>query len=99
MEAGLKLVGDEMIVRSRGSELKIKTAVGIRRFLTQQIVRVKKFEKAIEHECHGASFTTLKSNEVSNAMLTDVCTGRSDALFRFTVVGRADCLPTPVNLQ
>jgi hypothetical protein len=74
MEVGLKLVGEEMIVRSRELELKTKTAVGIGRFLTQKIVRGKKFEKLIEHEVHGASFTTLKDNKVSNVMLANVYT-------------------------
>jgi hypothetical protein len=53
----------------------------------------------IEHETHGASFTTLKENDVSNATLTNIYMKRSDAFFRFVVVGRADCLPTPANLH
>jgi hypothetical protein len=31
-------------------------------------------------------------------MLTDIYTRRSDAFYRFSVVGRADCLPTPAKL-
>jgi hypothetical protein len=99
MEIGLKLDEDYMIVRSGELELKTKTAVGIGRFLTQKLIRVQKIQKLIEHEVHGASFTTLKNSEVSNAMLTNIYTRRSDAFFRFVVVGRADLLPTPVNIQ
>jgi hypothetical protein len=53
----------------------------------------------IEHKCHGASFTTLRNNEVSNAILMDPNTRNTDAFFRFVIVGRADCLPTPANLR
>jgi hypothetical protein len=73
--------------------------VDICRFLTQEVIQKNKIEKLIEHEVHGASFTTLKGNKISNAMLTNVYTPRSDAFFRFVViVGKADCLPTSVNL-
>jgi hypothetical protein len=41
----------------------------------------------------------LENNQPSNAALTDVHTRRTDAFFRFMVVGRADCLPTPANLK
>jgi hypothetical protein len=40
-----------------------------------------------------------EKNLVSNKMLPDVKTTRSDAFFRFTVAGRADLLPTPANSQ
>jgi hypothetical protein len=79
---------DEMIIKSGESELKTNTAVGIGRFLTQKLVRVKKFEKLIQHKLHGAGYATLQNNESSNAILTDVYTRRSDAYYRFTVVGR-----------
>jgi hypothetical protein len=59
---------------------------------------VKEFEKPVQHEVHGASYTTLQTNESSKAILTDVYTRRSDAYYRFAVVGRADCPPTPANL-
>jgi hypothetical protein len=42
----------------------------------------------IQREAHGASFTTLKENDVSNAMLTNTYTKGSDKFFRFVVVGR-----------
>jgi hypothetical protein len=76
-----------------------KSVVGIGRILPQKIVRVRKIVELMKHEAHGASFRTLKMNEVSNSMLTNVYTRKSDAFFRFVVVGRADCLPTPVNLR
>jgi hypothetical protein len=78
---------DEMIIKSGESELKTKTATGIGRFLTQKLIRTKKFEKLIQHPVHGASHTTLKNSATSNAMLTDIYTRRSDAFFRFAVVG------------
>jgi Txe/YoeB family toxin of Txe-Axe toxin-antitoxin module len=87
-----------MIIPSGESEVKTKTGVVIGRFLTQRLVRAKKFEKLIQHEVYRASYTTLKNNETSNAILIDIYTRRSDAFHRFVVVGRADCLPTPLNL-
>jgi hypothetical protein len=99
MELGLKLIDDEMVVRTGKSEFKIKTAVEIGRFLTQKIARVRKIIELMKHEVHGASLSTLKMIEVSNSMLTNVYTRRSDAFFRFVVVGRTDCLPTPINLR
>jgi hypothetical protein len=95
----LKMNDDEMIIKSGESELKTKIATGIGRFLTQKLVRSKKYEKLIQHPVHEMSSTTLKDSATSNAMLTDIYTRRSDAFFRFTVVGRADCLPTPANLR
>jgi hypothetical protein len=41
----------------------------------------------------------MKNKEVSNRLLTDICARRPDACYRFVVVGRADCLPLPVNVQ
>jgi hypothetical protein len=98
LEVGLKMNDDEMTITSGESELKTKTANGIGRFLTQKLIRVKKFEKLIQHPVHGMSYTTLRNNASSNAILTDIYTRRSDAFYRFVVVGRADCLPTPANL-
>jgi hypothetical protein len=99
MNIRLKLKNNEMILTTPESEHKTKTAVGIGRFLTQGIIRTGKITKLIAHGVRGASFTTLKNNEVSNRMLTNVYTRRSDSFFRFVVVGRADSLPTPANLQ
>jgi hypothetical protein len=87
LDVSLKMNDDEMTIKSGESELKTTTAVGIGCFLTQKLVRVKKFEKLIQHQLHGASYTTLQNNESSNAILTDVYTRRSDAFYRFTVVG------------
>jgi hypothetical protein len=98
LEISLKMNDDEKIITSGESELKTKIPTGIGRFLTQKLILAKKYEKLIQHPVHGMSYTTLKDNATSNAMLTDIYTRRSDAFFRFTVVGRADCLPTPVNL-
>jgi hypothetical protein len=99
MEISLKMNDEEMNIMSGELVLKTKTAVGIGRFLTQKLVRIQKAEKLTKHELHGASYTTLKNNEASNAILKDIYTRRSDAFYRFMVVGRADCLPTPANLS
>jgi hypothetical protein len=98
LEIGMKMNNDEVIMTTGESTFKTKTAVGIGRFLTQKPVRGKKFGKLIQHEIHGASYTTLKNNETWNAFLTHIYTRGSDAYFRFVVVGRGDCLPTPASL-
>jgi hypothetical protein len=67
MEVSLKMNDDEMTITSGESELKIKTATGIGCFMTEKLIRVKKFEKLIQHPVHGASHTTLRSNVSSNA--------------------------------
>jgi hypothetical protein len=88
-----------VFVKTSESEYKTKSAIGIGHFLTQKVVRPEKFRKLIAHQVHGATYTTLKGNEVSNRNLTDIYSHKSDAYFRFMVVGRADCLPTVANLQ
>jgi hypothetical protein len=95
----LKLVNEEMVVKTDESEYKTRTAMGIGRFLTQKVIRPDKYNRLIAHELHGATYTTLKANDVSNRGITDIYAQRSDAYFRFMVVGRADCLPTPANIQ
>jgi hypothetical protein len=99
MRFGLKLIEDEMIVKTEEFGLETTTAVVIGRFLTQKVIRPKKIDMLIEHQHHGASSTTLKGNEISNWMLAKISTRRSDGFFRFVVVGRADYLPTPANSQ
>jgi hypothetical protein len=99
MKIKLKIVGNEMIVGREGSEMKTKTAAGVGHFLTQKIIRTDKIEELMKLEVHGASYETLRNNEMSNGMLTNIHTRRSDAFFRFVIMGRTDCLPTPINLQ
>jgi hypothetical protein len=41
-------------------------------------------------EVHRKSFRTLQENEVSNAMLANIHTKRSDAFFTFVVAARPD---------
>jgi hypothetical protein len=94
-----KLEQEEIVMKTEESEIRTRTAMGIGHFLTQNVIRPDKFRKLIAHEVHGATYTTLKGNEVSNENLTDIYTHKSDAYFRFMVLGRSDCLPTPVNLQ
>jgi hypothetical protein len=95
----LKLENNEMILTIPESECKTQTTVSVGPFLTQNIIRTGKITKLIVHGVRRASFTTLKDNEVSNAMMMNVYTRRLDTFFRFVVLGRADCLPTPVDLQ
>jgi hypothetical protein len=95
----LKLDKEEMVVKTEQSEFKTRMTMRISHFLTQNVIRSDKFRKLIGHEVHGATHTTLKGNEVSNQNLINVYIHKSDEYFRFMVVRRADCLPTPVNLQ
>jgi hypothetical protein len=95
----VKVVERAMVLGREGSEYKTTNPAGIGRFLTQRIIRPRLAQKVMEHELHGASFSTLKGNEISNRFLTNIYTKRSDALFRFAVAGRADCLPTPANVN
>jgi hypothetical protein len=83
-----------------GREIRIeaKTPEKIGRFLTQNIIRPDKFRQLISHDVHGAAYTTLRDNAISNRNLIDSRMKRTDAFFRFEVVGRADCLATPANL-
>jgi hypothetical protein len=53
----------------------------------------------MEKEKHGATFATLENNPVSNGMLTDAKTTRSNAFFRFMVAAKADLLLTPANVE
>jgi hypothetical protein len=99
LKVQLKFKGDDMLARMNKSEFKNKTAVDLGRFLTQRVIRRDKFAKLVEHKVHGATYTTLKDNEASNTILKNIYTRKSDAFFRFTVAGRADCLPTPVNVK
>jgi hypothetical protein len=99
MELGLKLDGNEMTIGAGESEFDTKTAVGIGRILTQKVIRTKKITDLMKLEVHGANFKTLKMNEVSNSMWTNVYSRKSDTFFRFVVVARADCLPTPAHLR
>jgi hypothetical protein len=99
MKITLKLQDDQIVVATPGSEQKVKSAIGIGHFLTPRVVRPEKLKKLITKEVHGTSYTTLQANEVSNLNLTDMYGYKSDAHFRFLVVGRADCLPTPANLK
>jgi hypothetical protein len=87
MKVKLKLQGDQMVVVTPESEQKVKSAIGIGHFLTQRVVRPEKLKKLIAKEVHRASYTTLQANEVSNLNLTDVYGYKSDAYFRFLVVG------------
>jgi hypothetical protein len=49
----LKLVNEEMIVKTEESEYKTRAAMGIGRFLSQKVMHPDKFRKLIGHEVHG----------------------------------------------
>jgi uncharacterized C2H2 Zn-finger protein len=90
---GIRISGD-------GASKVTNTGMGIGRFLTQQIIRPRLITKLISaHPQHGAAFVTLKGNECSNQLLTDIYTKRTNAFFRFMVAGRADCLATGANVH
>jgi hypothetical protein len=95
----LKLGEGRMMIKTKGSEFKKVTVTNIGRFLTQKVIRPQKITSLLQKEKHGATFETLKDNKISNKMLTDAKTTKSDAFFRFTVAARADVLPTPANIQ
>jgi hypothetical protein len=95
----LKLEDRLLIIKTEESKKKINSAVGIGRFLTQKVVRRRKIESLLGKLKHGATFATLKNNQISNKILTDAKTMRSDAFFRFTVAARANVLPTLPNIQ
>jgi hypothetical protein len=74
-------------------------AVGIGRYLIQKVIRSQKFERLLRKEKYGAIFATLENNLVSNKMLTDAKTTKSDAFFRFTMAARANVLPISANIE
>jgi hypothetical protein len=95
----MKLRGEEVMLKNEMSEYIARTGAGIRHFLTQTIVRPRRQNNLITNQVHGATYGTLKDNADSDKILRDIYTTRSDTFFRFVVVGRADCLPTPANIQ
>jgi hypothetical protein len=99
LDVKLKLKDRSLIIKAEESEMKTNSAVGIGRFLTQKVIRPQKIKSLLEKEKHGATFETLKDNQMSNKILTDAKTMKSDAFFRFRVAARADILPTPANIQ
>jgi hypothetical protein len=100
-ELGIRftIFNSEVWMKRGNLEFKTSKIAAIGRFLTQKIVRARWSEEILKKSLHGASFYTLKASEISNRFLTDIYTKKSDALFRFAVGGRADCLPTPANIQ
>jgi hypothetical protein len=71
----------------------------IGRLLTQNLIRVQRYQNLIEKQVHGATFETLADNTVSNKMMTNIFAKNSDAFFRFVIAARTDNLPTPANIQ
>jgi hypothetical protein len=74
-------------------------AAQVGRLLTQNIIRVRRYEGLIQNEVHGATFKTLKDNTVSNKMMTNIFTKASNAFFRFVIAARTDSLATPANIR
>jgi hypothetical protein len=96
---GLKREGSLLLIKANGSEKKIDAAIDMGCCLTEKVIRRPKLEKLSRKEKHGAIFVILKTNLVSNKMLRDTKTTRSDAYFRFMVAAGADLLPPPANIQ
>jgi hypothetical protein len=99
LNMGLKLEGSLLVIKSNGSEKETHATVGIGRYLTQKTGSPQKFEKLMSQEKQGVTFATLENSIVSNKMLTDAKTIRSDAFFRLTVAARAGFLPAPANTE
>jgi hypothetical protein len=82
-----------MVIKANGSERKTNSAVGIGAYLAQKVVRPLKIEISLRREKHAATFATLEDNLISNKILIDPRTMKSDASFRFTVAARAVFYP------
>jgi hypothetical protein len=95
----LKLEGASMVIKAHGSEKKANSAVGIDRYLTEEVVRLQKIKILLRNEKHRAIFAALEENLGSNEMLTDAKTMTSHTFFRFTIAARADVLPIPTKVQ
>jgi hypothetical protein len=98
-DVALKLEGAFMVIKANELEKKTNSAVGIGCYLTQKVVRPRTIEILLRKEKHGATFTTLEDNLVSNKMPTDPRTMKPDEFFQFTVAARTDILPTQANIQ
>jgi hypothetical protein len=61
-------------------------------------VQSSKIEILPRKEKHGATFAKLEDNLVSDKMLTNARTMKSDAFLRFTVAAKADILSRPANI-
>jgi hypothetical protein len=78
---------------------KTNSVIGIGRYLIQKVVRPRKMDILRGKEKHRAIFAILEDDLVSNKMLIDANTVKSEAFFRFIIVARADVFPTPANIQ
>jgi hypothetical protein len=99
LDVGLKMSHPWITLKATESEKRTCSAIGVGRYLTQKVIRPRKLERLLAKEKHGATFPTLRDNPISNGILIDAKTTRSDAFFRFVVAGRADLLPTPANIE
>jgi hypothetical protein len=61
-----------MVVRTDTSEYETKIAIGIGPFRTQKVIQSRKLDSLLRHEVHGASFATLRGNEVSDTLLMNL---------------------------
>jgi hypothetical protein len=95
MKVKFKMKGAAIEITHENGRLETKTPDKIGRFLTQNIIRPDKYRKMIKHDVHGAAYTTLRENPISNRNLIDSKLRKSEAFFRFEVLGRADCLAYP----
>jgi hypothetical protein len=91
---------DGIRISGQGSSETFLMASGLGHFLTQKVIRPRLLNSLVNgHPQHGAAFCTLKDDNVSNKLLIDINSRRTDAFYRFLVAGRADCLPTPANVS
>jgi hypothetical protein len=88
-----------LVILAEKSEMKINSAVGIGRFLTQKVARPQKIKSFLAKEKHGARFATLENNLISIKILRDAKTMKSDAFFWFTGAASADVPPTQANIK
>jgi hypothetical protein len=88
-----------MIIGIKGQTDKQPKTAQIGRLLTQRVIREQRYVGLTSKEVHGATFRTLGDNTVSNGVMTNIISKRSDAFFRYTVAARTDSLPTSANIH
>jgi hypothetical protein len=89
---------DHLIIGFEGQLDKPIKTDKIGRLLTQKLIRARRYAGLKNMMVHGATFRTLGDNTVSNRMMNNIFSKRSDAFFRYTIAARTDSLPTPANI-
>jgi hypothetical protein len=99
LDVMMRLESPWLVFRADGLEKKTNSAVGIDRYLTEKVLRLRSFRKLLDKENHGPTFALLEDNLVSNRILIDARTTRSDAFFRFVVAQRLMFSPRQQTLS